>query len=478
MRGVILSTAEEVLARREQRRAEQSAALARWGRPLVSITMVAPGARKDSPALRRTHARALDAVRALASERGWPVLGSGGHGGATGPESWLAVDTDAAALKDALIAVEDGHDEGRAWDLDVIVDTDAGPAPLGRGTLGVAPRRCLLCADTAHACARARRHPLPVVVAAADAAASGHPTPGDAVAWAALAAEALRVEARLTPKPGLVDAAGSGAHHDMDLRLLVASADALEPWFAGCVLLGRAADDPDALAARLAELGVAAEAAMRATTGGVNTHKGALFSLGLLLAAIGRATVSGGRPSLPVILGEAAGLASWLNDAWRAGFREPRTHGERALVAAGVGGIRTEAASGFPTVRDVALPAYRARLTASGSQDAALRWALVALMSVVDDTNVVARGGVGALREVQAWAGSLLRSEVTDAEVTAALAAADARFTASRWSPGGSADLLALTWFLAESARHSHSKEVAGMNDMNISTGVDRVRRE
>ncbi|MFT3876344.1 MAG: citrate lyase holo-[acyl-carrier protein] synthase [Propioniciclava sp.] len=513
MRGIILSTAADVLARREQRRDEHAHALARWDRPLVSITLVAPGARKDSPALRRAHSLAVQAVLGLLAARGWAVLASGACSGVTGPESWHAVDADPRALKSALVALEDAPGTGRVWDLDVIVASELGPAPIGRGALGLPPRRCLLCAETAHACARARRHPLPVVVAAADAVASGWPSPGDALWWAGLAAEALRVEARLTPKPGLVDAANSGSHDDMDLALLLASADALEPWFAGCVLLGRASASAEctpasvsatadgvpssaALTARppvprgrlvspevpgprassvptdepgsdfvraLTELGIAAERSMLAVTGGVNTHKGALFSMGLLLAAIGRTTSPGEAPSIEVVLDEAARLASGINAAWRAGFRDAHTHGERALLTTGAGGIRAEAAAGFPAVRDVALPAYRARRQASGGGDStglasgptkdALRWALVSLMSTVEDTNLIARGGIEALTEVRPWATGLLASDPSETALIAALAEADEHFTARRWSPGGSADLLALTWFLDEMPR-------------------------
>lgn len=464
-----MTDAEAVLRRREERRATHEALLARFALPVVSITVVAPGPLKDSPAIRRRLQAADAAARACVAGAGWTVVESCDLGGPTGPESIFVVDAEPRALKRALVALEDAHPGGRLWDVDVVCAGPYGPQPLGRGELGEAPRRCVLCERPAHACARARRHPLPVLLAGIEAVDAGAAVPGDAPAWAALAAEALRVEARLTPKPGLVDAAGSGSHDDMTLDTLLASADALEEWFLGCVLLGRAQGAraeasegggpgvDEAALDGLVAMGKAAEDAMLTATGGVNTHRGALFSLGLILGAVGQATAGGRRPDVDAVCADAGRVAGVLRDRWarslgaRAARDQAGSHGERAYLAAGTGGIRAEAASGFATVRGAGLPALRERRAASGGagrEDAALLWALVSLMAVVDDSNMVTRGGVAGLREAQAWASGLVSRRPDDDALVAELRAADDRFVARRWSPGGSADLLALTWFL------------------------------
>lgn len=269
-----------------------------------------------------------------------------------------------------------------------------------------------------------------------------------------LAAQALRVEARLTPKPGLVDALGSGSHRDMNLALLLTSADALEPWFVALAHLGaQRADVVDIQAC-----GLAAERAMLTATGGVNTHKGALFSLGWLSAAAGRCLADGSELTVHSL---TAQVSEWTEPVLREWLAQqglphandpvaPLSPGQRALAAHGLAGVRGQAAAGFPMVRDHGLPGYRTALARGWSEDDALLWVLVELMAHNDDTNLAARGGMEALRRVQAWAGDLASSCPSADVVRAELAAADLWFREAWVSPGGSADLLALTWWLAE----------------------------
>ncbi|MTJ84208.1 MAG: citrate lyase holo-[acyl-carrier protein] synthase [Telmatospirillum sp.] len=152
----------QMLDARDRRVRRQQAALARFGVPVLSLTMVMPGPVKDCPAIRTAFAAARRAVDDLAKESGWRVLLDQDCGGSTGPEALLAFDADAVVLKRALVALEDGHPMGRLWDLDVLCP--AGGA-IGRRVIGAPPRRCLLCGEEAHACARSHRHPLPLLLA-------------------------------------------------------------------------------------------------------------------------------------------------------------------------------------------------------------------------------------------------------------------------------------------------------------------------
>ena len=184
----------------------------------------------------------------------------------------------------------------------------------------------------------------------------------------------------LTPKPGLVDRRNTGAHDDMDLPLFRRSAAALEPYFCRFVSLGMAGASP----AELQALGREAEHAMLTATGGVNTHKGALYSFALLLSALGRSLTEGGDP-----FHTAAAIADALPPA-------SGTHG--SAVRAQCGGVRQEAISGFPTARHM-----RELLSRSGAL-AALTWS----MSRLDDSTLVYRGGSEGLRYVQQAASALL----------------------------------------------------------------------
>lgn len=147
----------EILAGRDRRARLQRAWLETHRRPLVSMTLVTPGPRKDTPGTRLLLETGLREVLDLARRRGWPVLASETAAPATGPEALLSVDADALDLKGALVGLERTHPLGRLWDMDVL---DPGLGPITRRGLGLPGRRCLLCGEDAHACARSRAHPL------------------------------------------------------------------------------------------------------------------------------------------------------------------------------------------------------------------------------------------------------------------------------------------------------------------------------
>jgi len=448
------ATQAALLARRERRQAEQVALLRATGLPLISLTVVSPGPEKHGPAAASAFAAASAEVDALLERRRWPQRSARQSGGDAGPERLVAVAAPAEGLKRALVDLEESHPLGRLWDLDVVTGPGRHglPVVLGRRELGLPTRRCLVCAGDAAACGRSAAHPLPVVLAFRDAIAARLPVDA-ARAASELAVRALLIEARLTPKPGLVDAASTGAHDDMDLSLLERSAESLRDWLAASWLLGALRPDPDALRPELLDLGRRAEASMLRATGGVNTHRGALFCLGLALAAHGRLVAAAGapavtRPPIGALAEGVAALAEPLLVEWVAGRGGGGSHGADAYRRLGLTGARGEAASGFATVRRVGLPALAERRAETGDDDDALRWALARLMADNADTNLVARGGAEGLAAVRAWASGLVGRRPDPQQLVAAFAAAEPWFVARRYSPGGSADLLALTWLL------------------------------
>lgn len=405
--------------------------------PLVSVTVVCPGEDKTPAwALDVFEAAAREVVAVVRGAEGWPIWVHERHDGPTGPELLLAVDADPADLKRALVGLEESAAWGRLWDLDVIAEgADDEPVVVTRAMVGMPVRRCLLCERPSPECARARRHSVVQLLAAIAGVVDG--TVGRI---AETATASLLREARLTPKPGLVDAENAGAHDDMTLTTFERSVEAIAWYFATCARAGAAGRTFD----ELRSAGVAAEADMVAATGGPNTHKGAIFSLGLLCAAAGAAPDAG-------LEAWCEAVAAWAEPhlrAWAAAGGDGGTHGEQAFREARMSGARGEAASGFATVRDIGLPALRARLARTGCPDDALRWALVALMAANQDTNLYARGGVRAVREVRRWASGVLERDWSVDGLVTELRRADARFSEARWSPGGSADLLAVTWFL------------------------------
>ena len=280
---------------------------------------------------------------------------------------------------------------------------------------------------------------------------------GDAEAAAKVgsyAYQALLKEVMLTPKPGLVDQRNSGAHRDMNLQMFLDSAGALAPWFARFVEIGATGPRlgyPGELLSRVRSAGLRCEAAMFKVTGGVNTHKGAIFSLGLLCSAAGLVIARGDRVSRSAICAEVAVMCTGLVERELVRSGRSRTAGERIFTQHGLTGARGEAESGYATVRATALPAYDALRCDGISEDLALLQTLLELLAANGDTNLVSRGGLPGLQYVQRWAADLLAAGgALASDGLGRLAAFDDDLIARNLSPSGSADLLAVTWFLAQ----------------------------
>lgn len=257
-----------------------------------------------------------------------------------------------------------------------------------------------------------------------------------------LAVAALYAELNLTPKPGLVDRANSGAHRDMDHALFVASIGAIAPWMGGFYQQGaQDAGQPERdMLRRLRPAGLACEQAMFSATGGVNTHKGGIFSLGLLCAAAGRLAAQCEPLTATTLCITVSAMTRGIVARELAHGRRAVTAGERLYRQFGLTGARGEAQSGFATARRHVLPFLQ---HAQGEK--ALHHALLRLMAVNQDTNLVSRGGPAGLRYVQAYASGLLARGWDDE----ALREMDRALIARNLSPGGSADLLAVSWLLA-----------------------------
>lgn len=255
-----------------------------------------------------------------------------------------------------------------------------------------------------------------------------------------LARRSLELELFTWPKPGLVSHLDSGAHKDMDAHLVQASAQCLEPFFAQLAASGAAG----ATLPVLRDIGIAAERAMLDVTGGVNTHRGAIFGLGLLSAAAGRLALDGP-------LG-AHSLGQHVRQSWGRSLRMTApsgSHGAEVFARYGAGGARTEAASGFAHVYLIGLPALRRARRLGAGEEAARVQACFALIAAVADTNILYRAGPTGLEYAQAVARRFLfEGGVQRGDWRERAAQAHEEFISRRLSPGGCADLLAMTLFV------------------------------
>lgn len=261
---------------------------------------------------------------------------------------------------------------------------------------------------------------------------------------AALAEHSLRLEIETWPKPGLVSHLDAGSHSDMDARTFYRSATALRPFFAELAEAGERCESM----LTLRKIGLRAERAMLEATDGVNTHRGAIFGLGLLCAAAG--VSASGRVDRQLPLGVIVSRR-WGRDIV-GGPRLSESHGEVVGRRFGVGGARWEAARGFPSIYQVGLPALHS-VTPSAPDDAAAArvQACFALIAAIEDTNILYRGGVQGLCFARQAAHSFLyEGGVARSDWRRRAAAVHFAFVERGLSPGGAADLLAMSLFVMQ----------------------------
>lgn len=264
-----------------------------------------------------------------------------------------------------------------------------------------------------------------------------------------LATQALQAELDTTPKPGLVDKDNNGAHRDMDYALMQRSIDTLHPYFVKLALLGSADALPSHTAIR--DAGIEAEKAMLSATNGVNTHKGALFSMGLAVVAAAheeRKIAANEEQILKERNGGEDVLVSLQTTikALAASFPDTNgTHGSKAkLLSKGTTAIKgalDNAREGYEMLFAEWLPFYIERRKEHDAYT--LHKTLLRIMCDLDDTNVIYRTDLATAEEVKQEARALL-----DSFSKAALKDMDRRYTARNISPGGAADMLSLTIFI------------------------------
>jgi holo-ACP synthase/triphosphoribosyl-dephospho-CoA synthase len=355
------------------------------------------------------------------------------------------VDLPAQELKQLAMDLEDTDPIGRLFDMDVL-DTDG--KKLSREELGKARRKCLLCDRDAAICARSRAHGLDALQDR-----TGFLLYLSARQWmtefvAVKAFLALTQEVSATPKPGLVDRRNQGAHKDMGVMHFFASANALRPYFCRFAEAGFLTRDmaPEETFAKIRAIGLEAEQAMYKATHGVNTHKGAIFSIGLVCAAAGRLSPEDWQAEK--LLGACAAMTKGLvaNDFAGVTEQTAKTAGERIFAQYGISGVRGQAEAGFPAVLHTGLPVLEEGLAAGLSMERAGCAALLSMLTATADTNLLARSDRQTAQKVSREVALLLaKNRYPDGQVLSAL---DEAFVEKNLSPGGTADLLSAVYFL------------------------------
>lgn len=427
----------EMLSAREERVKAQSRLLKEYGCPIISFTMNIAGPQKTSPLIERAFDEGIKSL--ICSIPAEKIIKKEIFKLKTGCECYISADLPADELKKICVGIEEKNSLGRLFDMDVI---DISGKKLEREN----ERGCIICGKKGRGCAASRAHSVEELKSATYKIISEYFAAADSEIIAEKAVQSLVDEVLTTPKAGLVDRRNCGSHTDMNIDTFLKSAASLRGYFEKCVEIGQQTSNepPEYTFPPLKDAGVEAEKQMLRATGGVNTHKGAIYSMGLVCGAIGRLY----RPENPIsktedILSECSRI---VKDAAESDLNSAsgKTSGERLYLERGIRGIRGEAADGFPSVLNVSLPAFCSALESGKTQnDAAVR-SLLELIACVEDTNLYKRGGIEGARWAKNAARELLKKNPTNEQIEAL----DDEFIKRNLSPGGCADLLALTLFL------------------------------
>ena len=463
----------DMLDARERRSNRQSELRAAHpGCTMVCFTMNIAGPIKNTPLIRRgfLHGCALfrQQLMRLRKKAVHEVLWDE----PTGNEGYFMVDLPAARVKRLTVEIEDRDPVGRLFDMDVL---DADGRKLDREELGLSGRTCLLCDLPAKVCSRSRTHTVAQLQERTWEMLAEFVREHDLTVIARDACRALLYEVCTTPKPGLVDRANSGSHRDMDIFTFMDSAAALQPYFRRCAEIGmdfrrcgetgmsspntgQPSKNDTGMVRLLREAGAAAERDMLSVTGGVNTHKGAIFSMGIACAALGRTDHSRwsdpeavlaecGRIATALAGDDFAKLDRMIESQGKDSLAESSlTVGEKLYLQYGIRGVRGQAMDGFPAVLHAGLPVLERELAAGADLNRAGSVAMLAILCADTDTNLIARGGLQTALAVTGQVTDLLEKTPSPAE--AVISALDRQFIEDDLSPGGSADLLGLCYLL------------------------------
>lgn len=252
-----------------------------------------------------------------------------------------------------------------------------------------------------------------------------------------LAVTALIQEAKVGPKPGLVDRFDNGSHDDLSIDLMIESAKSLQDTFEKIAYVSMEKEVSQQLREEIAMIGRDGEAKMFAVTNGVNTHKGAIWALGLITSAY---ALTGGEQHSYDLLKTAGEIASFTDRNY---VMSDKTNGDLVRENYGIHGAKSEAEEGFPSIRHYGLPAFEKALNHQSMEKTLLN-SLLNLITNVDDTCILHRGGMNGLHYAKQEARKTLHKGVTNSE----LFKLNKKFIQKNISPGGSADLLAAIIYL------------------------------
>lgn len=445
---------EEILNARENRVKIQQKMLQKAPTCLLSFTLNIPGPVKVFPYTKWAYEVGSSIISKGVSLLNGDVLEQFEAKNETGWEGFFALNLPPEEIKTYLLEQEEHHPLGRLFDFDVL-RTDG--SKLSRQELGFPERTCLLCGNPAFLCGRSRTHSAQELLAKEIELMENFFISRLSNHIGLLMQKALFYEVNASLKPGLVDRLHNGSHKDMGLSTFINSAYSLSDYFCQCVKEGLSCDcskkDLPLLFQKLRSIGKQAEKTMLFATQGINTHKGIVFSGGILCAAIGYYISTNSKDissenfllSLPEIC--RCMLPELLSDYLTLTPDTAKTNGEKLYLKYKITGIRGEAKEGFPLLFNVGFPLFQAVLKKGFSLWQAGLITLLHYIACTEDTNLIIRSDYQLACKIQKNLQQFLAHATYEKQLSI-LPKLDAFFVSRNISPGGSADMLALTYFL------------------------------
>ena len=446
-----------MLAAKERRVYLQQELLRKHPCSMLSFSMNIAGPVKNNPLILRAFTYGLEAVHAQLYRIRAAIPEEHILREITGNEAFLAIKLDPFVLKKLVSEIEEQESAGRLFDMDVLYLDHDEVVKVDRSEIGLAERSCLICGAPGRNCASRRVHSVAELQKKTAEILDAEVRAEDARKIAEYAVQAMLYEVSNTPKPGLVDRVNNGSHDDMDFYTFLNSSASLYPYFLKCTETGQNtafADAPDTFDL-LRDPGKQAERHMFSATRGVNTHKGAIFTLGILTAAAGRLSVRSlysveqtDHHDISAVLSECRAMTRDLISRDFAGITRENavTAGQRLYAEYGITGVRGQMADGLPAVAEYGLPVLRKMLSYGKTTDAAGASALLSILAHTTDTNMIHRSSLETQKEENEKLLHILQEDPCPDRNT--LEELDEHYIENHLSPGGSADLLAASWFL------------------------------
>lgn len=448
------ATLQDILDGRELRSHQQEKILSGYPYPLLILTLNIVGPCKVFPLSKKIFEEGVSVIEDELLALNSPIIHFEKEVRSSGYEAFFSIDGDASEIKKQMIQIEDNHPCGRLFDIDVL---NYKAIKLSRETVGLSGRTCLLCENPVFICSRNRTHSLEEIWEKELTIMTSFFVDYYANLIAGLFQKAMIYEVSTTPKPGLVDRLHTGSHTDMDIDLFMDSADVLRPYYYKCAHQGLTfqVKDLTQLFSQLRALGLEAEKDMFTATNGINTHKGLVFSGGILCAAMGYSYTQGmdGGIGIPEICRQ---MLVDLSKDFKVS-KNPCSHGERLYLKHGLLGIRGEAMKGFPMVMELGLPVFKECREKGYTLYKSGRITLLYLIANSEDTNIIIRADVNTWKLIKERLQEYLSIHpigTYDEELL--IHNMDDSFVRRNISPGGSADLLALVYALYFWDIHAH----------------------